>query len=97
MKNSVIGCIFSIMAAITYLVAIIIMITAVDTRNGLSGGETVVVLSAASVIFALIGMTNNQKAKNDECFFQTASMMISDIIIIVGVGTATIFSLELWG
>lgn len=97
MKKSVIGFIFSIIAAIIYLIAVIIIITAVDTHMGLSGGEPVVVLSAVSVILALVAMTNNIKAENKENSLSTISMIISDVVTIVGVGTATIFSLELWG
>lgn len=56
-----------------------------------------VVLSAASVILALAAMKNNIKAENEENSLKTISMIISDVVTLMGVGTATIFSLELWG
>lgn len=97
MKKSVIGFIFSIIAAFIYIIALIIIITVVDIRRGGSGAEPVVVLSAASVILALAAMKNNIKAENEENSLKTISMIISDVVTLMGVGTATIFSLELWG
>lgn len=100
MKRSIIGFTFSIIAAVTYLIAVIMMVTVVDTHAGggdVYMGEAVVAVSVTSVVMALIGLFNGIKAKNGVSSLKIASIITSIIVAVVGAGTAIIMALECWG